>query len=458
MAFAPEGWTEKLYERFRDLHEQPLPEGEEAAGDAAADTDVEPSILHIDMDAFFAAVEQRDNPALRNKPLIIGGVVDRLAPGAARVSPRGVVTTCSYEARAFGVRSGMPLAKAWQLCPHGIFLAGSHGKYGAASLEVMDLLRRYSPELEPVSIDEAFLNVSRCHRVQGRSVDIALSIQTAVREELGLGCSIGIGSNRLLAKMASKLRKPAGIFVLTSASAPAVLAPLPVQKMHGIGESATAALNRLGIHTLGELAAYPEEVLVRRFGPHMGHNLKKLANGIGSRVVKPFGYRREEKSIGQERTFGRDQNSREAITSELLHLCEKVGGRMRAGGWLGKVVTLRLRSSSFETHTRQMALPEPTDRDRVIFTLAETLLERNWQPGSSLRLIGVSVSGLIAERTRGGIQGNLLDGLAPERERAVDRTIDRIRGEFGGAAIARCNAMMRYTYRNGNGGPAVARG
>lgn len=447
MAFAPEGWTEKLRERFQDLEGQALPAV--GAGETAGAPGEEPSILHIDMDAFFAAVEQRDNPALRGKPVIIGGVVDRLGGDAARVSPRGVVTTCSYEARPFGVRSGMPLAQAWQLCPQGIFLPGSHGKYGCASLEVMEMLRRFSPELEPVSIDEAFLNVTRCHRVQGRSVDIALAIQTAIREELGLSCSVGVGSNRLLAKMASKLRKPAGIYVLSAEAAPAVLAPLPVQKMHGIGEAATAALNRLGIHTLGELAAYPEEVLVRRFGPHMGHNLKCLARGEGSRVVRPFGYRREEKSIGQERTFGRDQHSRSAIRSELLHLCEKVGGRMRAGGWLGTTVTLRLRSSRFETHTRQHALPEPTDRDRLLFETATILLERNWEPGTGLRLIGVSVSGLLAERSRGWVQGDLLAGVAPERERAVDKTIDRIRGEFGGGAIARCNAMMRYTYRNG---------
>ncbi|MCA9786269.1 MAG: DNA polymerase IV [Candidatus Cloacimonetes bacterium] len=454
MAFAPDGWTEKLYERFRDLQGETLPSGQDATAPALPEPDPEeePSILHIDMDAFFAAVEQRDNPALRGKALIIGGVVDRLAPGEARVSPRGVVTTCSYEARAFGVRSGMPLAEAWRLCPDGIFLSGSHGKYGSASLEVMDLLRRFSPELEPVSIDEAFLNVSRCHRVQGRSVDIALAIQKSVRDELGLSCSIGIGSNRLLAKMASKMRKPAGIYVLSSAAAPAVLAPMPVQKMHGIGEAATASLNRLGIHTLGELAAYPEEVLVRRFGPHMGHNLKQLSLGVGSRVVKPFGYRREEKSVGQERTFGRDQHSLPAISSELLHLCEKVGGRMRAGGWLGKVVTLRLRSSGFVTSSRQTALPAATDRDRVIFDRAMHLLQNNWHEGESLRLIGVSVSGLVQASRSQWVQGDLLSEVAPERERAVDRAIDRIRGEFGGQAIARCNAMMRYSYRNGHNG------
>ncbi len=450
MAFAPEDWNEKLRRKFSELSRADSLAGLEKESDRRPDDD-EPSILHIDMDAFFAAVEQRDNPSLRGLPLIIGGIVDE--KGA-----RGVVTTCSYEARPYGIHAGMPLSRAWTLCPHGTFIKGSRGKYGSASMEVMALLRRFSPELEPVSIDEAFLNVTRCHRVQGSSRCIAEEIQATMERELGLTCSIGIGSNRLLAKMASKMRKPAGIFELPLAKAHEVLAPMPVSKMHGIGEATTAGLNRLGIHTLGELADFPQEVLIRRFGSHGGRNLKKLAAGLGSRVVKPFGYRREEKSIGQERTFGRDQSSLAAISAELLHLCEKVGHRLRQGDWLGRTLTLRLRDADFQTCTRQARLPEATQCDKELHKTAMALLQRNWQSGQALRLVGVSVSGLI--RLEGtGIQGSLLEGTAGVRDQRVDQALDAINDVFGSGSIARCNAHFRRNMRVESGaGQAVSGG
>ena len=417
------------------------------------------AILHVDMDAFFAAIEQRDNPELRGKPVIIGGgpppwqkqgpgprQEDKQAGREAPWSRRGVVTTCSYEARAFGVHSGMPIVEAWRLCPNGIYMPGSHGKYGDASRRVMAVLEQFSPEVEPVSVDEAFVDVTHSQYLFGTPWVIARSIQRHVKEETGLTCSVGIGGHRLLAKMASKMRKPAGIFEIPAEKARAIFAPMPVQKMHGIGPSTAQMLQKLGIHTLGELADYPDRVLMDHFGPAGARSLKMRARGEGGRVTRPFGNKEVEKSIGHERTFGKNICTLESLEAELLDLVERVCRRMRAAGCMGSLVNLRLRDADFVTLHRQAPLSEPGCCESQIFDTARLLLRKNWVCGSPVRLLGVSV-GRLVEYQEGSSQGHLWFGEQRRKEESIGNAMDELQGRWGGRMVSRCAAAMRHRVR-----------
>ncbi len=417
------------------------------------------AILHVDMDAFFAAIEQRDNPELRGKPVIIGGgpppwqkqgpeprQEDKQAGREAPWSRRGVVTTCSYEARAFGVHSGMPIVEAWRLCPNGIYMPGSHGKYGDASRRVMSVLERFSPDVEPVSVDEAFIDVTHSQYLFGNPWAIARSIQRQVKEETDLTCSVGIGGHRLLAKMASKMRKPAGIFEIPAERAREIFAPMPVLKMHGIGPSTAKALQKLGIHTLGELAEYPDRVLVEHFGPAGARSLKMRARGEGGRVTRPFGNKDVEKSIGHERTFGRNITTMESLEAELLDLVERVCRRMRAGGYIGTLVNLRLRDAEFVTLHRQAPLSEPGSCESQIFDTARLLLRQNWVCGSPVRLLGVSVGRLLPAGD-GNTQGHLWFGEQRCKEAAIGTAMDELQGRWGSRLVSRCSAAMRHKVR-----------
>lgn len=469
-------WAESDDSGTAGLEAEPTPprEPEVAGADALRAPETpgrERSILHVDMDAFFAAVEVRDNPELRGKALIIGGHPPPWGAEARRhrlsesedthaaeaaFAGRGVVTTCSYEARRYGIHAGMPVAEAWRLCPDGVYLPGSHGKYSAASVEVMEILARFSPDLEPVSVDEAFLDVTGCRMAFGDPWEIARAIQRTVESELGLTCSVGIGPNQLLAKMASKMRKPAGIFEMRPDEARAILAPMPVQKMHGIGPSTAARLERLGIHTLGQLADYSPKILERHFGPAGALSLGRMARGEGGRVVKPFGYQRVEKSVGQSRTFGRDLDARAALEAELLDLCERVCRRLRAGGWQARQLSLQLRSPDFVNRFRQAPFPVPTDRESEVFSLARALLRENWTEGDGLRLLGVSAGRLVAASSEGW-QLDLLDGGQGDRERSLNAAVDALKADWGRGSVSRCNAMMRRRWRGPRESPGEAR-
>ncbi|MFA7330616.1 MAG: DNA polymerase IV [Candidatus Delongbacteria bacterium] len=417
--------------------------------------------LHVDMDAFFAAVEQRDNPALRGRGVVIGGgpppwgkegrqlsarsCEDAQSPEAA-FSGRGIVTTCSYEARAYGIHSGMPIAEAWRRCPDAVYLPGSRGKYGAASEQVMAILGQYTPDLDVLSVDEASLEVSRCSLLFGGPWEIARTAQARVRSELGLSCSIGIGPNPLLAKMASKLRKPAGLFEIPADQAQQILAPLDVQAMHGIGESTATKLRELGIHTLGQLADFPTAILARRYGPVLAGNLQRLARGEGGRVTRPFGYSREEKSVGHSRTFGRDLKTRLALEAELLDLTERVCRRLREAGLAARQLTLQLRSPDFQNRFRQQPLHRPSQRESDLYAAARHLLHENWQEGEPLRLIGVS-AGRLSPLDRQTEQLGLLDGGRPEKENRLNRTLDELKDWWGRDVISRCQVVMRKELR-----------
>ncbi|MDQ2965300.1 MAG: DNA polymerase IV, partial [Chloroflexota bacterium] len=315
------------------------------------------TILHVDLDAFFAAVEQRDRPELRGKPVIVGG---------GGPNDRGVVSAASYEARRFGVHSAMPLRQAGRLCPDGVFLPVDGAKYQSASRDVMAVLRRFTPLVEPISIDEAFLDVTGSRKLFGDGETVGRRIKEAVRDEVRLTISVGVASTKLVAKIASDLRKPDGLVVVPPGDEAAFLAPLPISRLWGVGEQTAAALRDYGVRTIGELAALDPEILTRRFGKH-GASLAARARGEDT---DPVSDRAEAKSIGHEHTFDVDTADRETIERTLLAMAEGVAGRLRASGVKAGTITVKIRDSTFHTITRQRTLPAPTDLTDPIWTTA----------------------------------------------------------------------------------------
>lgn len=377
------------------------------------------TILHVDLDAFFAAVEQRDRPELRGRPVIVGG----------RPGDRGVVSAASYEARRFGVRSAMPLRTAGALCPEGVFVPVDGRKYSAVSRQVMVILRRFSPLVEQVSIDEAFLDVQGTQTLLGSPETVARAIRSAISEELQLTASVGVSATRLVAKIASDLRKPDGLVVVPSGTEAAFLAPLPIARLWGVGERTRIVLADHGVRTIGDLAALPEDVLRRRFGSQ-GAVLRQRALGIDA---TPVGNGELARSVSHEQTFDRDSNDWEVIERTLLALSEGVAGRLRAGAVKAATVGIKVRDSDFETHTRQRTLPEPTDRTDVIWRTAVELA-RPQVRGIHVRLLGVAATHLTDRE-----QLSLFGG--DERIERATRATDAIRKRFGPRAITRARLL-----------------
>jgi DNA polymerase IV len=380
------------------------------------------TILHVDLDAFFAAVEQRDRPELRGKPVVVGG---------GGPDDRGVVSAASYEARAFGVRSAMPLRTAAALCPDAIFVPVDGHKYGEVSREVMAILRRFTPRVEQISIDEAFLDVAGSEALFGSAESIAAQIKSAVRSELELTVSVGVASSRLVAKIASELRKPDGLVVVPAGEEAAFLAPLPIERLWGVGRQTRRALADYRVATIGDLAALPDDVLLRRFGPH-GPGLADRARGIDE--SPPVGEDEiEAKSVSHEHTFSADTNDWQELERTLLALAEGVAGRLRASGLKARTVTVKVRDSEFQTRTRQRGLGQPTDQTEPIWRLA-VALARPEVRGIRVRLLGVAASHL-SERE----QLALFDD-EPRRRRAI-AAADAVRERFGRRAITRARLL-----------------
>ena len=379
------------------------------------------TILHVDLDAFFAAVEQRDRPELLGKPVIVGG---------GGPNDRGVVSAASYEARAFGVHSAMPLRQAGRLCPHGVFLPVDGAKYQAVSIEIMAILRRFTPLVEPISIDEAFLDVTGSRVLFGDGETIGRRIKTALRNEVGLTASVGVARTKLVAKIASDLRKPDGLVVVPPGEEAAFLAPLAITRLWGVGAKSAAALREYGVRTIGDLAALPEDLLVRRFGRH-GASLGDRARGLDA---DPVGDRDAAKSISHEHTFDVDTSDREVIERTILGMAEGVAGRLRDSGVKAATVTVKIRDSSFRTITRQRTLPEPTDLTEPIFRTAMELARPEIR-GLRIRLLGVGASGL-GERD----QLALFADDDPRRRRVVEAA-DAVRHRFGERAITRARLV-----------------
>jgi DNA polymerase IV len=378
-------------------------------------------ILHVDLDAFFAAVEQRDHPELRGKPVIVGG---------GGPHDRGVVSTASYEARVFGVHSAMSLREAGRRCPHGIFVPVDGAKYTAASKDVMAVLRRFTPLVEPISIDEAFLDVTGSRILFGDGAAIGRQIKDEVKASVDLTISVGVASTKLVAKIASDLRKPDGLVVVEPGDEEAFLAPLEIRRLWGVGEKSAAVLREYGVRTIGDLAALPDDLLIRRFGKH-GASLAQRARGIDD---DPVGGRDAAKSIGHEHTFDVDTSDREIIERTLLGMSEGVAGRLRDSGVRASTITVKIRDTTFRTITRQRTLPEPTDLTDPIFRTALELARPEVR-GLRIRLLGVTASGL-GERE----QLSLFAADDPRR-RKVTEAADEVRHRFGERAITRARLV-----------------
>ncbi len=383
------------------------------------------TILHVDLDAFFASVEQRDRPELRGRPVIVGG-----EPGG-----RGVVSAASYEARAFGVHSAMSLSEAGRRCPHGVFLPVAGRRYQQASRDVMAILRRFTPQMEPISIDEAFLDVTGSAALFGDGPTIAARIKAGVRDEVGLTASVGVATNKLVAKVASDLRKPDGLVVVPPGEEAAFLAPLPIGRLWGVGAKTAAVLADYRVRTIGDLAALPAEVVEARFGKH-GSSLAERARGIDTDPVHDG---EAAKSVGHEHTFDVDTTDREVIERTLLAMADGVGGRLRSAGIRAGTIAIRMRDDSFETLSRQKTLPEPTDMTERIFEVALQLARPEVAAirarGGKVRLLGVTASHL-GERE----QLSLFDPDDPRRRRAIEAA-DAVRRRYGDGAMTRARLL-----------------
>lgn len=374
-------------------------------------------VLHIDMDAFFASVEQRDHEEYRGKPVIVGGL-----------GPRGVVSTASYEARKFGVHSAQAMAIARRLCPNAIFLHPDHARYSDVSRQIFSILSRFSPVIEQLSIDEGFLDLTGMERLMENSRVYGEKIKRAVREETGLTASVGIAPNKFLAKLASDLEKPDGLVVIRPKDVEKVLAPLPVNRIFGVGKKTEARLAALGFKTIGQLAAADRGKLVQALGNRMASQLLALAHGLDDRPVEP---RRAAQSIGREETFDEDIRSREEAERILLALSEEVGWRLRRKGLFARTITLKVRLGSFDTFTRQQTLPEPVAYDEDIFREAQALFRAfSMPPGQGIRLLGVSAGNL----SEGG-EVSLFDDH--EKKDRLYGAIDSLKKRFGENILTR---------------------
>ena len=381
------------------------------------------SIIHVDLDAFFAAVEQRDHPELRGKPVIVGG----------DPRSRGVVSTCSYEARKFGVHSAMPLRTALRLCPQGIFVPVDGAKYQLVSREVMAVLRRFTPAVEQVSIDEAFLDVAGSEALFGDAREIAARIKREVVEATGLTVSVGVATNKLVAKVGSDLRKPDGLVIVEPGQEATFLAPLEIRRLWGIGPKTAERLHGLGVRTIGELAALPLETLARALGDH-GATLHDRAMGVDFDPVVGGG--EAAKSVSHETTFAVDVTDPAEIERTLLALTEGVSARLRAGGIRAGTVAVKIRDSQFRTITRQKSLPEPSDLTDTIWRAALELARPEVR-GKKIRLLGVSATQLGAPE-----QISMFEMVDAKQRRAVDAQ-DAVRRRFGDRAVTRASLLHR---------------
>jgi DNA polymerase-4 len=379
------------------------------------------TILHVDLDAFFAAVEQRDRPELRGRPVVVGG---------GGPNDRGVVSAASYEARRFGIRSAMPLRTAAALCRDAIFVPVDGRKYVAVSRQVMDILRRYTPLVEPISIDEAFLDVAGSEMLHGSPVDIARQIRADIAREVRLTASVGVATCKLVAKVASDLCKPDALVVVEPGDEAAFLAPLPISRLWGVGDRTAAALGDYGVHTIGDLAALPDDLLLRRFGKQ-GPVLAARARGIDG---SPVAGGEAARSVSHEHTFDVDTSDPEVLERTLLAITEGVAGRLRAGEMRARTVSVKVRDSSFVTVTRQRTLDQPTDQTEVLFQAALELA-RPQMRGIKVRLLGVAASQL------GEAQQLALFDEGDERRRRATRAADEIRRRFGSRAIRRARLI-----------------
>lgn len=387
-----------------------------------------PSILHVDMDAFYASVEVVKDPSLRGKPVIVGGQ-----------GGRGVVTSASYEAREFGVTSAMPMVRARRLCPQAIYLPNDFASYLEFSRQIREVFMSVTPLVEPLSLDEAFLDVSGSVKLFGPPPDIGRLVKSRILS-LGLTCTVGIAPNKFLAKLASTVAKPDGFLVIQPHEVESFLHPLPITALWGVGEQTGEALRKLGLRTVGDVADLSRRTLERAVGDSLGGHLHALANGRDDRVVVPD---EPAKSVGSEETFERDIDSSEEVVRELLRLADRTAGRLRGKGLCGRTVTIKVRFSNFNTITRSRTLDHELDTPFEIFEVARELYLKLDPDRPRIRLLGVSVSGVVPGPPKRQLQ--LLEGTggkaaADRRARASD-AMDDIRDRFGTGAVTQASLL-----------------
>lgn len=387
------------------------------------------AILHVDMDAFYASVEQLDNPEYRGKPVIVGG-----SPQS-----RGVVSAASYEARPYGVRSAMPMTRAVRLCPHAVFLHPRMKRYAEVSSVVFNIFSRVTPLVQPVSLDEAFLDVTGCQRLHGDPITIAKRIRASIKRETGLTASVGVASCRFVAKIASDMDKPDGLTVIPEEDMFARLDPMPVSRIWGVGPVTNKKLESMGINTIGQLRQWPLDALEGALGQH-GVDLHLLANGHDDSEVSPDD---EEKSLSHEHTFSVDILDMETLESVLLEQAEKVATRLRKHELAGRTICLKLRYNDFSTVTRRKSQSEATCLADTIYLEARSLLHGRTEAGKRpVRLIGVGVSGLTRQTD---VQKSLFAGGTTQQKKKerLERTADSIRAKLGKNAIGRASVKLR---------------
>ena len=380
-------------------------------------------ILHVDMDAFYASVEQRDDPSLKGRPVIVGGT-----------GPRGVVAAASYEVRKFGVRSAMPMREALRRCPDAVCVRPRMSHYQSVSRQIFAVFAEYTPLVEGLSLDEAFLDVTASMAALGSARDIAVAIKRRILEHTQLTCSVGVAPNKLVAKIASELEKPDGLVIVRPGEVNALLDPLPLRRLFGLGPKTAPRVEALGIRTLGELKAAKPDVLRPVFGRY-AERVQQRAAGIDDRPVVPD---LEEVQISTEETFDTDIDDHAQLRSELFRLADRSGARLRERGLSASCVTVKIRRTDFTTYTRQRHIEPPTQETRVIARVAVELLDA-WlatQPTSALRLLGVGVTELGP-----AVQLDLFTAPESARNQHLDGALDRIRGRFGRFAVARASSL-----------------
>jgi DNA polymerase IV len=376
--------------------------------------------MHVDLDAFYASVEQLRRPELIGRPVIVGG--------AGGEGERGVVSAASYEARPFGVRSAMPLARARRLCPHAVFLPCDFDAYRTASQKVFRVLDQYSPLVEPMSLDEAYLELTGTEALLGAPYDVAVRLRDEVKRECGLDLSVGIGPCKIVAKVGSDLRKPRSLVVVGPGEEASFLAPLPLRALPGCGPATVSRIERLGVHTIGQLAALPEALLGELFGQY-GRLLHAHARGVDPSPVLPPG---DPKSISREVTFDADVKDRTRVRETALSLIQDVGHSLRRQGLAARTVVLKIRYQPFDTQSRQTTLPWPSDRDDELAAAISELLLAHLHPSRPVRLIGAGVSNLETRATQLSLLEARSDGRA-----GLDDRLDALRQRFGEHAIFR---------------------
>ncbi len=388
------------------------------------------AIIHIDMDAFYAAVEQRDNPELKGKPVIIGGSVES----------RGVVSTASYEARTYGVHSAMPMAEAHRLCPNGIYLPVDMQKYRRVSQQIMSIFHRFTPEVEAISLDEAFLDVTASQRLFGTAEEIGYAIKGLIKTELNLTASVGLSYNKFLAKLASDMDKPDGFYKIAPEELESKVWPLPVRRMMGVGGKTAQLLEGMGVRTIGQLANMNAGLLEHLLGKQ-GIVMHEVANGIDNRQVEPV---RESKSVGRETTFPQDIGEQYVLETILFTLADDVCHTLRTSGLKGKTISIKIRYPDFRSITRAVTLDSYTASFEPVFDAVQQLMRDNYQDGTPVRLIGVTVSSLKKDDEIIEQQDLFGDDSRKVRQQELNSVMDKINARYGGDTVHRARKLTGW--------------